>query len=518
MQRTYSTPAPQKPTRRTPAKTSGLRLPQSLMTWALIGMAALFFMVSLTIVALVVGALVIFTSGRILPGVSVGGIEVGSMTLDDATAQLQDRWSQITIRDGDRVWAAPPARFGLTLDAGASALAAQQQGRTNGSWIAALVVSEPVAPVVTLDRRVAEQGLKSLIQTVESPAQNATVRIVAGGNVEAVPPAEGRSLDINATLDRLSAAPGDELADGAIDLVMVATKPTVTDASALVDRAKTLLASPLTINAYDPITNQNTGWTLPADQWGQWLTTENGSSGLTFSLQASPLTNFLNGQNLSLNKGRHLDLAKSVDIVRKAVAAGRTTSTVQVLHNPTRYTVLPGDTIGTIAWKQGIMMWRIARANPGLDVNVLSAGQVITIPSVDDMLPLPIVEGKRIVVSISKQHMWVYDHGQIKWNWLASTGIPDSPTAPGVFQILSHDVNAYAGNWNLWMPHFMGIYEAVPGFTNGIHGFPTRNGQGILWEANLGTKVTFGCILISSTNAAALYNWAEDGVVIEIQA
>jgi lipoprotein-anchoring transpeptidase ErfK/SrfK len=148
----------------------------------------------------------------------------------------------------------------------------------------------------------------------------------------------------------------------------------------------------------------------------------------------------------------------------------------------------------------------------------LSVGQTITIPSLDEMLPLPVVFGKRIVVSISKQHMWVYENGQIKWDWLASTGIPDSPTYAGIFQVQSHEVNAYAGNWNLWMPNFMGIYEAVPGFMNGIHGFPTRNGQGILWEANLGTRVTYGCILISSKNAQALYDWAEDGVVIEIQA
>jgi len=35
---------------------------------------------------------------------------------------------------------------------------------------------------------------------------------------------------------------------------------------------------------------------------------------------------------------------------------------------------------------------------------------------------------------------------------------------------------------------------------------------------SLGTKVTFGCILLSNENAEALYNWAEEGVVVEIQA
>ncbi len=88
---------------------------------------------------------------------------------------------------------------------------------------------------------------------------------------------------------------------------------------------------------------------------------------------------------------------------------------------------------------------------------------------------------------------------------------------PGVFQVISHDDTAYAGNWNLYMPYFMSIYEAVPGFYNGIHGFPWRNGSQILWENALGRRVTYGCILVSTRNAELLYAWAEDGVVTEIQ-
>ena len=101
----------------------------------------------------------------------------------------------------------------------------------------------------------------------------------------------------------------------------------------------------------------------------------------------------------------------------------------------------------------------------------------------------------------------------------ASTGIADSPTSPGVFQVQTHEENAYAGNWDLWMPSFMGIYRPVPTseFMNGFHGFPTRGGSQLLWTGNLGQSVTYGCILISSDNAQALYNWAEEGVVVEIQ-
>jgi lipoprotein-anchoring transpeptidase ErfK/SrfK len=88
-----------------------------------------------------------------------------------------------------------------------------------------------------------------------------------------------------------------------------------------------------------------------------------------------------------------------------------------------------------------------------------------------------------------------------------------------VFQVQSHEPNAYAGNWDLWMPNFMGIYQPVPTseFMNGFHGFPTRGSSQLLWTGDLGRRVTYGCILIHSDNAAALYDWAEEGVVVEIE-
>jgi lipoprotein-anchoring transpeptidase ErfK/SrfK len=160
----------------------------------------------------------------------------------------------------------------------------------------------------------------------------------------------------------------------------------------------------------------------------------------------------------------------------------------------------------------------IQQANPGVS-DGLFVGQTLTIPSPDELLPLPVVANKRIVVSISQQRMWAYENGTLVWDWPTSTGIDESPTSPGVFQIQTHETNAYAGNWNLWMPYFMGIYRPVPtsDFMNGFHGFPTRDGQNLLWTSSLGHQVTYGCLLVSTDNARLLYDWAEAGVVVEIQ-
>jgi lipoprotein-anchoring transpeptidase ErfK/SrfK len=116
--------------------------------------------------------------------------------------------------------------------------------------------------------------------------------------------------------------------------------------------------------------------------------------------------------------------------------------------------------------------------------------------------------------------MWAYERGSLIWEWVVSTGINDSPTWPGVYQVLMHERNAYASNWNLHMPWFIGVYRPVPGadFINGFHGFPTRGGGQLLWQNSLGRRVTYGCILVSDTNAQMLWDWAQVGVVVVIRA
>ena len=69
------------------------------------------------------------------------------------------------------------------------------------------------------------------------------------------------------------------------------------------------------------------------------------------------------------------------------------------------------------------------------------------------------------------------------------------------------------------MPWFLGVYRPVPDvdFMNGFHGFPSRAGSQILWINDLGHPITYGCILLSTENAKALYDWAQAGVVVDIK-
>ncbi len=481
----------------------------------LYGFIILLLMGFLMVGALVLGVGLVYAQG-ILPGVSVGGVAVGGRSIEQATHTLSNSYGTIILRDGEREWPVTAALLGVTVDARRTAEAAYEQGRGAGDIFGALLGTVEIAPIMTVDFGQFETALTGLSDRFYLPPTNARIRLV-DGRVEGVNGDYGRTVDVGATIGALRS---DTLIDGAIELVMASVAPDVQDATPLVEAATRLLSSPLDIHAYDPITDETLVWSIPPSAWGQWMTAtvdESTASGLSLSVDGGMVRDFLNGQANALGSSRYLNVDEAVASVQQSVAGGRVDPLIRVYHHDSQHTVQPGESFASIAYDYGIPYPWIQAANPG--VEGLSVGQVITVPSPDQMLPLPIVPNKRIVVSISEQRVRVYENGALIWDWGASTGIPSSPTAPGVFQIQSHEPSAYAGNWNLDMPYFMGVYRPVPSsdFMNGFHGFPTRGGTQLLWTNSIGTRVTYGCILIADQNVQLLYAWADEGTVVEIR-
>jgi len=509
MQRLYSAPIPRRSAK---PQTQGMRLKP--VTLLLLGAGVAALLIVMSIVALLLGLAVVLSSERVLPAVRVGGVPVGGMSEAEAAVALRAAWQVIALRDGERVWGVQAEQLGMALDVDATVQRALRYGRQEGSALLGLFGTVDLQPIFRIDPSRATQGLAGLAALVDLPPRNATIR-AEGNALIAVPPVFGRALQLGETLSRLAAP--DELADGYLDLVMREVPPQVTDAAPLLSRAAALLSAPLRLTLYNPVTDRSLTWAIPSDVWRNWLVTDNAERGVVFSLAQAPLEAYLSELSAGLGDAQYIKVAEAAAALQSALQQERTEAQARLYNAPTQYTVRAGDTLGSIAWRHGMQMFRIQRANPNVNLEALRVGQVITIPSKDELLPLPIVPNKRIVISITRQRMWVYENGQLKWDWAVSTGIPSSPTQHGVYQVLSHEGTAYASNWNLYMPYFLSIYEAVPGFYNGIHGFPRRGGAQVIWENALGRPVTYGCILISTANARLLYDWAEDGVVVEIQ-
>jgi lipoprotein-anchoring transpeptidase ErfK/SrfK len=487
--------------------------------WVIGSLAGLFVLLVSTCAALTLGIGMIYAGG-ILPKVSAAGIDLGGMSETQAANALS-RWNNILLTDGERAWSYNAADLGITIDANATAQAAYEQGRSTGSAVQAIVGKVEVDPVLNVDKVAAATTFDELASEFEIPAVNAGVQLVNGA-VEATPPKDGRRLDVAALMGILQNRAGEALADGRLELPMTQVLPSVTDSTPMIAQATQLLANPLMIEAYDPIKNTSDYWQVMPQEWSRWLTATadaNSAFGLALTLDTAPLRDYLTAQVNSLGAERYLNVDEAVSDLQKAVTQGRTDAITRVYHRDTQHTVASGETLMGIAWDYGVPYPWIQKSNPSMGEYV-TPGQTITIPSADNFLEFPVVFNKRIIVSISQQRTRVYENGQLKWDWATSTGINDSPTWPGIYQVLLHDPNAYAANWNLYMPWFLGVYRPIPdtAFTNGFHGFPTRGGSQLLWTNSLGTRVTYGCILVSSENAKLLYDWAQEGVVVEIQA
>jgi len=463
-------------------------------------------------------------SGAIYPRVSAADVNLGSLTYGEAVAALDTEWNGgqgLTLSDGTQTWQASPAEFGLALDSEATAQRALDIGRGGGlmgglfDLLDALFFGGvEVEPVVSIDEAQARTGLEAWADTVRVAPQNATIRI-EGADVAAVPGVPGSALDVEATLATLSANPGAALIDGTLALQTSSIAPEVADASPVVEQARRWLAAPLDVAIYDPISDETLVQTATREDLAAWLAVENTSQGPQVSVDEARIAPWLENVSATLGSPRSLDAAKNAPLISAALREGKPVTLI-VSHGPTTYTVQSGDTLTRIAWKTGMPIWRIMEANPSLNADVLSAGQTLTIPSKDDLLPLPVIPHKRLVVSISQQRLWAYENGQMIREFVISTGIDRSPTQPGVFQVQSHEDPAYASAWDLWMPTFLGIYEAWPGFMNGFHGLPTLSNGVTLWADILGRPASYGCIILDLDDGEWLYTWAEEGVVTEI--
>lgn len=476
------------------------------------------------IVASVLGFFAYYqVTDRINPGVHVGGLDIGGKTVADAAVEIHQKFNldrQILLDDGLQPRQVSPATLGISVDSVASAQAAFDTGHRKdlffrlGALFTSLSQGESLPLVIQFDEGLAQQTLAGISNQLTVAPQDARIAL-QGDQLVALPASLGYTLNLDETLAPLRQSPETILRTGYLKLVLLPLSPAVSDATPQLQAAQAFLENPHRMQAFDPIRNETISWDLERNLVGSWLAVSNQEGQVRLDLSTPAIEAYLAGLSAQITDGRRLEPAMESHQVAAALLAGQTAS-IRLFHNPTTYTIQSGDTLLRIAWQVGMPYWIIAQANPGIDINHLTLGQTLIIPSLDDLLPLPIVPNKRIVMSISNQRMEVFENGEKLHKFIISTGIDRSPTQPGVFQVRTHELSAYASVWDLTMPHFLGIYEAWPGFMNGIHGLPTLSNGRRLWANILGKPASYGCIILDLNNAEWLYNWADEGVIVEI--
>ena len=215
---------------------------------------------------------------RIAPWVSVGPVQVGMLTLDEAALEINEFWNvapHFVVSDGQNTWSVPPPNIGLWIDPLATAQLAFDVGRDTGGFeeLVALLQQHgfEVQPVVTFNRQLAEDVFSQLAGLVDVPAQDASISRSDDGKWQALPGQSGLGLDIQAAVDKLASDPDGMLAQGILQLSFNPVAPGVADLSSEIERIAAYYQKPLHMRAYDAITDELITWQVPQELVSSWV-------------------------------------------------------------------------------------------------------------------------------------------------------------------------------------------------------------------------------------------------------
>lgn len=165
---------------------------------------------------------------------------------------------------------------------------------------------------------------------------------------------------------------------------------------------------------------------------------------------------------------------------------------------PYTYTVVSGDTLFEIAQEFDVSVYEIALKNDLDNINLIYAGQTLIIPAPSPDPEPTVVVGKQIVVVLSTQKVYAYEDGVLLNTFIVSTGMPDTPTVEGDFNIyIKLESTRMTGpGYDLPdVPWTMYFYQGY-----GLHG--------TYWHNNFGTPMSHGCVNLSIDDAKWLYDFA----------
>jgi len=463
--------------------------------------------------------------GRIYPRVTALGVDIGGMTRQEAATALLNASApalsgNLVLYDGSFRRDIPWTEVNPTFDVDATLDAALAAGRGEVrllEQINAWFQNYTLAPVFTLDLQAVQPVLEVLSLELSVFPVDASVGL-EGDRAIIIPGQPGRVLDVTATLGQLAAVPVTPGANTAVPLLFRDVYPVEPDTAGVQAQAEALLERTVEVRAYDVLTSQMLRWRLDRSIIAGWLRLVQHEDGVS-RVESDPaaVTATLEAMARGMEDGRAFRYEEATRQILDAFVNGGGSVQLYLTHPERLYTVQSGDTLMRIGARFGMPSGLIVAANPTIDPNRLSVGQQIIVPSQDILTPYMPIPGKRVVVSLAEQRVRVYENDALLWEWTTSTGIATSPTHPGTFQVISKHEEAYASQWDLRMPYFIGVYEAGGGVVNGFHELPISSSGQRMWEGSLGRPASYGCIILGIPQAQTLFDWVELGVVVVIE-
>ncbi|MGD2178890.1 MAG: peptidoglycan binding domain-containing protein, partial [Anaerolineae bacterium] len=419
-------------------------------------------------------------SKRIYPGVSVGDVALGGLTVEEATPLLIDRLPDpntraIELQAGERSWQLSWAETGRGYNYAATATAAYRVGRDGPRGEQALspwrirLQGRSIDPhVVPASAAQVRARLEELASLIHAPPTGAQLRISAEG-VTSIPGEPGRALDVQTSSTRVLQA----ITEGAteVELAMVDLPRPLAEAEPAVTLAQSLLAEPFTLVADDPLTDYINEFQAAPKQLATWLDAVAAGEKMLLPFDKRAVRDWLVEVVSQLGPERILDGDETLTRTLAALTAGGHQARSVIRHPEGTHVVQPRDTLSNIAYHHGFPQWRLQEENPEVEPDELPMGRELSTPSIDVLFPEPLVPGKRIEIDLPEQRLRAY----------------------------------------------IAVYHEGPQFANGIHELPITSGGHRLWAGYPGWPASHGCIILDVGDPEKLYDWAPVGTLMRIE-
>lgn len=279
-------------------------------------------------------------SNRVLPRVSMNGVQLGGLSLDQATSEIArmirfTETGSVLLLASEKSWPAVPVQLGVYLDPIASAKSAFAVGRRGSidsillQRFASLNEGTEVFPTFIYDQKAAISFLSQVAVQINQPLREASLGL-QGTDVIVNQGQPGRQLDYAASLDSITRQI-QTMQDGVVQLSVVQSDPVILDASIQGEQARNILSQPFTL-AVPPGSNNNEPVQIQPESLAQLLTFERITNGSSTTYQVAVnqalMTAYLNSIQQKLNtfpenarfifndETKQLDLLKSATIGR----------------------------------------------------------------------------------------------------------------------------------------------------------------------------------------------------------
>ncbi|NTW44466.1 MAG: hypothetical protein HGB14_08545, partial [Anaerolineaceae bacterium] len=249
---------------------------KSFFLWLILILAGALFLVPMGTMAL--GAIYFNQTERILPGVHVGPVNLGNVSVANAGTQIDAFWNQaphFVVSDGSTNWTVSPNQIGLWIDPGATAQQALSFGRGNGGLrelvLLFLTREYDVQPVVQFNQQLARDVLTDLSANIGRLPQDAQLVQNADGRWVASQAIPGAGIDVEAAISDIAADPLKMLQEGYLLLNTIPIPAKNSDFTAVLEKINAYYQIPLHFSAYDVIEDELITWTLPQDMLAKWV-------------------------------------------------------------------------------------------------------------------------------------------------------------------------------------------------------------------------------------------------------